>query len=688
MKDRIVLPLQSTSIDTWHQKYQLKDVNGVALEADPSAAKDRVARAMAVQEKRQYRKHWEKEFRDMLEFCTPGGRINSNAGVGEHRQKVSLINCTVSDTIEDSMDSILSKLYESGITLKSGCGIGYEFSTLRPKGAHVFGAGASTSGPLSFMDIYDAMCNTISSAGGRRGAQMGTFDIGHPDVMDYIKAKREDGRLRKFNLSLLVTDKFLDALKNDQLWVFEWNGKPHGNPIRAVELWDTVMKSNYDFAEPGIILVDRINRFNNLWFCENIRATNPCGEQPLPPYGSCLLGSVLLTQFVKNPFQHNASFDFDLMHRWVKVFSRFLDNVVNVSGLPLPQQEAEIMSKRRHGMGIIGLGSAMTMLNMTYGDAASVQFTEQVNRMIALTGFETGAELAKEKGEAPVLRARYNSSAVNERPGNVNQNWQRMSSRKSQYSGRELMLMSHYFDRWHDDSDAAKILKMVEKNGSRYTHHSSIAPTGTISLTFGNNASNGIEPSFSHYYIRNKIKEGSAAKEAVPVYSYEFLMYKHLVEAGKIKHINAPEVRAKFLQQGKDENTLDPNHMPPRFSVADSVSPEQHIAVQEAAQLWVDSSISKTINVPTDITFDAFKNIYKTAYEAHLKGCTTFRFNPEVFQGVLVREDDLKNTMYTFTTEDGKTVEVSGDTMIQYQDGTYTAANLFDAHKENYFGKL
>jgi ribonucleoside-diphosphate reductase alpha chain len=309
-------------------------------------------------------------------------------------------------------------------------------------------------------------------------------------------------------------------------------------------------------------------------------------------------------------------------------------------------------------------------------------------RMLALTSFETGAELAKEKGEAPVLKSRFQTPAITDRFGHVNSNWAAIQQRKANYSGRELLLMSHYFDRWRDDSDASKILKLVEKNGSRYTHATSVAPTGTISLTFGNNSSNGIEPSFSHYYIRNKIKEGSAAKEAVPVYSYEFLVYKHLVETGKIKHTNTPDVRAQMIQSGLDENTLDPSNMPARFSVSDSVSPEQHIAVQEAAQLWVDSSISKTINVPTDISFDAFKDIYTTAYEAELKGCTTFRFNPEVFQGVLVRADDLKNTMYKFVLDDGSSVEVSGDTMIEYEGGTFTAANLFDSLKENYYGKL
>src|SRR5690606_22255491 len=359
----------------------------------------------------------------------------------------STINCTVSGTITDSMDDILAKVHEAGLTLKAGCGIGYEFSTLRPRGAYVSGAGAYTSGPLSFMDIYDKMCFTVSSAGGRRGAQMGTFDVSHPDVKEFIGAKREDGRLRQFNLSLLVTDEFMQAVEADGDWplVFPvnikeaddtdvndpgqvvWRDWPHTSNyvvredgmvackiyghIKARQLWNRIMASTYDYAEPGFILIDRVNEMNNNWWCENIRATNPCGEQPLPPYGACLLGSVNLTKFVREPFTDNAHFDWDEYREVVRVFTRMLDNVVEINGLPLQQQRDEIMRKRRHGMGFLGLGSTLTMLRMKYGSGESVRFTEEVSREMALAGWEVALSLAKEKGPAPIMDEEFTVTA-------------------------------------------------------------------------------------------------------------------------------------------------------------------------------------------------------------------------------------------------------------------------------------
>ncbi len=355
----------------------------------------------------------------------------------------STINCTVSGTIPDSMDGILKSVHEAGLTLKAGCGIGYEFSTLRPKGAFVSGAGAYTSGPMSFMDIFDAMCFTVSSAGGRRGAQMGTFDIQHPDVRDFIRAKRENGRLRQFNLSCLITDEFMLAVKSDGDWdlVFPatereledretrvvWREWPSHRgytvndeglvacrvytTIKARRLWDFIMSSTYDYAEPGFILIDRINEMNNNWFCENIRATNPCGEQPLPPYGSCLLGSVNLTRFVTEPFSDKAGFDWERFRRVVSIFCRMLDNVVEIHGLPLDGQSREIAHKRRHGMGFLGLGSAMVMLRMQYGDRESLEFTERVAREMAQVGWETGIDLAIEKGPAPIMSEEFEVTA-------------------------------------------------------------------------------------------------------------------------------------------------------------------------------------------------------------------------------------------------------------------------------------
>ncbi|WP_293707729.1 adenosylcobalamin-dependent ribonucleoside-diphosphate reductase, partial [Stenotrophomonas sp. UBA7606] len=445
-----MIPLQPASQDIWEKKYRLTTKAGEALDADIDGTYLRVARALAdaeaTDDKRAY---WFERFAWALRRgAIPAGRITSNAGAQEHKPATSTINCTVSGTITDSMDGILEKVHEAGLTLKAGCGIGYEFSTLRPRGAFVAGAGAYTSGPMSFMDIYDKMCFTVSSAGGRRGAQMGTFDVSHPDVKDFIRAKREDGRLRQFNLSLLITDGFMDAVNNDADWqlVFPINTKEqaeldpssgeevvwrewptHENyivrddglvackvygHIRARHLWDMIMVSTYDYAEPGFILIDRVNEMNNNWWCENIRATNPCGEQPLPPYGACLLGSVNLTKFVRDPFTDKASFDWDEYKEVVRVFTRMLDNVVEVNGLPLEQQRNEIMRKRRHGMGFLGLGSTMTMLKMKYGSTESCEFTEAIARDMAVAGWETGLELAREKGAAPIMEEQFPVTAA------------------------------------------------------------------------------------------------------------------------------------------------------------------------------------------------------------------------------------------------------------------------------------
>jgi ribonucleoside-diphosphate reductase alpha chain len=356
------IEFQPASLDIWDAKYRLVAKDGSKIDASIDDTYRRVARALANVETESKREHYFKEFVWALRSgAIPAGRIVSNAGAQEHKPATSTINCTVSGTVGDSMDNILNKVHEAGLTLKAGCGIGYEFSTLRPKGAYVTGAGAYTSGPLSFMDIYDKMCFTVSSAGGRRGAQMGTFDVGHPDVMEFIRAKREDGRLRQFNLSLLVTDEFMQARDWPEAGNYVTN--PEGlvackiyKTMPARRVWELIMASTYDFAEPGFVLIDKVNEMNNNWFCENIRATNPCGEQPLPPYGSCLLGSVNLTRFVVKPFTDEVRFDWENFRKVVKTFTRMLDNVVEINGLPLPQQRNEILRKRRHGMGFLGLG--------------------------------------------------------------------------------------------------------------------------------------------------------------------------------------------------------------------------------------------------------------------------------------------------------------------------------------------
>ena len=1083
-KDVDEIPFQEASLDIWDRKYRLTAKDGTPIDATMDDTLSRVAKTLAeVEEPAQREALYERFLWALRKGAIPAGRIMSNAGALAHKPATSTINCTVSGTILDSMDDILNKVHEAGLTLKAGCGIGYEFSTLRPRGAYVAGAGAHTSGPMSFMDIYDRMCFTVSSAGGRRGAQMGTFDVGHPDAVDFVRAKRENGRLRQFNLSLLVTDEFIEAVRGDRDWklafplpqreydpaqhdlhdpaAFVWREWPETEgyvanedglvacrvykTLPAQRLWDVIMASTYDFAEPGFVLVDRVNEMNNNWWCENIRATNPCvtadtwihtdngprqvadllerpfvarvdgrdhasgprgffrtarraivrvqtaegyalrltpdhrlrrvigygagapqtewcpagelragdrlllndhrsapdwagrytreegyltglmlgdgilkqgeavlsawlpalavnaqeevaavgvravmnaafaaaetlpqradftgwhavagrseyrltlvslgklalelgmrpgskcitpamerassdfqrgvlrglfdtdgsvqgnqakgvsarlaqsdlpmleaaqrmlqrlgvasriyrerrpagptilpdgrggharyatqaqheleisgenlarfgaeigfadtaksarlialtsyyrramnrerfvarvtaicedgvedvydaqvpgintfdanglhahncGEQPLPPYGSCLLGSVNLTRFVKHPFTEEASFDWNEYRDVVRVFTRMLDNVVEINGLPLGRQRDEIVRKRRHGMGFLGLGSTITMLGMRYGSAESVAFTDNVAREMAIAGWEAGIELAREKGPAPIMNEEFTvtRAMLRKRPEMARDGW-KVGDR---VPGRVLHARySRYMRRLAEV--APDVVKQIESVGARFTHHSSIAPTGTISLSLANNASNGIEPSFAHHYFRNVIREGRKTKERVDVYSFELLAYRELVNPRAMPGSTSPA-----------------EALPDYFMTAESIGPREHVDIQAAAQKWVDSSISKTANVPTDFRYEDFKDIYLYAHEKGLKGCTTFRFNPEAFQGVLVKEDDLKNTTYVFTLEDGSEIEARGDEEIEYDGEIHTAANLFDALKEGYYGRF
>jgi len=699
-----VIPLQAASQEIWAQKYRLCNRQGLPVDQDIAASYRRVARALAeLEASPELREHWYQRFLWALRHgAIPAGRIMSNAGAQAHKPATSTINCTVSDSIGDSMDSILTKLHEAGITLKSGAGIGYDFSTLRPRGAWVSGAGAHTSGPLSFMDIFDKMCFTIASAGGRRGAQMATFDVRHPDVFEFIEAKREAGRLRQFNLSLLVTDEFMQAVIEDSEWALAfpltraeidaeqldltdnerviWCDWPEAESyvrnetgrvacrvyrrVAARELWDRIMRSTYDYAEPGFILIDRYNEMNNNWFCETIRATNPCGEQGLPPYGACLLGSINLTAFVSHPFTPQAEFDWAGFAEVVAVFTRMLDNVVEINGLPLAQQQQEITRKRRHGMGFLGLGSALTMLRVVYGSPQSLAFTERVSRELALTGWRAALELSREKGPAPIMQEEFVISAamLKQRPEMLADGW----AEGMRIEGKVLHARySRYMQQIAELEPG--LIEALAQQGARFTHHSSIAPTGTIALSLGNNASNGIEPSFAHCYTRNVIQSGRKSKQKVDVFSYELLAYRHLVDA-----------KARPDRKG----------LPDYFISAEDITPQQHVDVQAAAQTWIDSSISKTANVPTDFPFDAFKDIYLQAYAKKLKGCTTFRYNPEAFQGVLVRNEDLASSRYRFTLEDNSTVEVRGDESIEYDGEVHTAANLHEALKEGYYGKF
>ena len=1080
-KDVDAIPFQEASLDIWDKKYRLTGKDGTPIDRTMDDTYQRVARALADVEHAEVREHWNERFLWALRRgAIPAGRIISNAGALEHKPATSTINCTVSGTIHDSMDDILRKVHEAGLTLKAGCGLGYEHSTLRPRGAYVSGAGAYTSGPLSFMDIFDKMCFTVSSAGGRRGAQMGTFDVGHPDVMEFIRAKRESGRLRQFNLSLLITDEFMQAVREDREWKlafplslreyeadkpdlkdtakFVWREWPvHEGYVASDEglvacriyktlparrVWDVIMTSTYDFAEPGFILIDRVNEMNNNWWCENIRATNPCvtadtrlatrfglvrigdlydarvdiqatvdrralgedvkgvdvrpavpafmtspsadvyrvvtkdgyeikatewhdfyttrgkiklkdlkvgdellvqsgkgqfggsgseelgvllglitgdghftnrgegknsavvnlwgedrdyahevvtyinslitgwankrrqyrvsavavpernlimirsvilarvlehygftakaktqvpeivwrgseecvrgylrglfqsdgtvqrddngaycairlassqqsllrdvqmllanfgifcrvlkrrsagqrllpdgkggrrlydckadyelivgsesrdrfmeeigfitdtknakyqawrdqrtsthcqdfvsaiasiervgreavfdttqadhntlifnglvtgncGEQPLPPYGSCLLGSVNLTRFVKHPFGDFAEFDWSEYREVVKVFTRMLDNVVEVNGLPLEKQREEILRKRRHGMGFLGLGSTLALLRMKYGSPEAVQFTEGVTREMAVAGWEAALELAREKGPAPIMNEEFTvtKEMLRKRPEMARDGWKP----GVKIAGRLLHAKySRYMQRIA--AVAPQLVHELAETGARFTHHTSIAPTGTISLSLANNASNGIEPSFAHHYFRNVIREGKKSKEKIDVYSFELLAYRELVNPN--------------AQPGA---TNDAQRLPDYFIASDGVTPKEHVEVQAAAQKWVDSSISKTANVPTDFPYAKFKDIYLYAHEQGLKGCTTFRFNPEAFQGVLVKEQDLKNTIYKFTLEDGTVVEARGDEEIDYDGELHTAANLFDSIKDGYYGRM
>ncbi|GGY04142.1 hypothetical protein GCM10007160_34740 [Litchfieldella qijiaojingensis] len=1063
------VPVQAPSRDIWDAKYRLKDRHGRPVDKDFHATFERVAQALAAVEGEQA-DAWLPKFRWALENgAIPAGRILSNAGADDYKPSVSLINCTVSRTIRDSMQDILGSVVDAGMTLKAGCGIGYEFSTLRHKGAFVFGAGAGTNGPLAFMDIYDKMCFTVASAGGRRGAQMATFDVGHPDVEAFIEAKREPGRLRQFNLSLLITDEFMEAVRNDEDWSLafplhpgekddvraedliyrDWPVIEEGysvddegrvacrvvKTVKARELWNTIMRSTYDYAEPGFVLIDQVNRLNNNWFCEEIRATNPCvtadtrlhtqygqvpigelyargshlevtvdkraletgdkgvetrpavpafmtaktadvyrvqtqegyeikatewhdfytdrgkialkdlkpgdrllvqsgkgqfgdqgderlgtllglitgdghfthrgsgheavvvnfwgedrplaklvsahvneliasasrngrlyavapvtvadrqhvfirsiilarllehygftrdtklkvpevvwrgseacvkgylrglfqadgtvnvsgksqscsirlassqesllkdvqtllanfgvfcrihqrrkagsrtlpdgkggsrqyacqsdfeliidgesrgrfmddigflldyknekyrlwakdkvlrktqpfmarivsitpvgreavfdttqadhnsvifnglvtgqcGEQPLPPEGACLLGSVNLTRFVIEPFSDNPRFDWDRYRKVVAIFTRMLDNVVEISGLPLPGQRRELEAKRRHGMGFLGLGSTLAMLKIPYGSKESLAFTDEVSKVLAIEGWKQALELSREKGMAPVLAEEFEITPrmLRECPELAKDGYEV----GDKVPGRILHTRYSRYMQQIAEVEPELVAALAE-HGARFTHHSSIAPTGTISLSLGNNASNGIEPSFSNRYFRNVIQAGKKTKAQVEVVSFELAAYRHFVAADAVE-----------------------SDLPDYFVTADMVTPEQHVAIQAAAQKWVDSAISKTVNVPTEFPFEQFKDLYQKAYDSRLKGCTTFRFNPEAFQGVLVREDDLKNTIYVFELENGEILELKGDEKVIYEGEEHTAANLYDAIKEGTYGK-
>ena len=542
----------------WDMKYRFKQADGAPIDRSVEDTWRRIARSLAQVE--QDSAVWEDRFYAALEDFKylPAGRITAGAGTG---RRVTLFNCFVMGTIPDSMAGIFDMLKEAALTMQQGGGIGYDFSTIRPRGADVLGVAADASGPLSFMDVWDAMCRTIMSAGSRRGAMMATMRCDHPDIEAFITAKSDSARLRMFNLSVLITDPFMDAVKADAPWDLQFDGKVY-HTIQARDLWNKIMKSTYDFAEPGVIFIDRINAANNLNYVETIAATNPCGEQPLPPYGACLLGSINMARLVSDPFGKAARLDPKALTDLVAVAVRMMDNVVDASRFPLEAQAQEAQAKRRIGLGVTGLADALLMVGLRYGSEEAARQTEEWLHAIARAAYLASVDLAKEKGAFPLFDA-------------------------------DKFLASGNMQVMDDD-----VREAIRTHGIRNALLTSIAPTGTISLYAGN-VSSGIEPVFAYAYKRKVLqKDGSRTEEEVVDYA---------VQMWREKFGDAP--------------------LPDYFVNAQTLAPLDHVRMQAAAQKWVDSSISKTINCPEDISFDAFKEVYMAAYESGCKGCTTYRPN-------------------------------------------------------------
>ncbi|SNS13282.1 adenosylcobalamin-dependent ribonucleoside-diphosphate reductase [Tropicimonas sediminicola] len=558
----------------WDMKYRFKNADGTPLDLTVEDSWRRIARSLAEVEKDSA--HWEDRFYAALEDFKylPAGRITAGAGTG---RTVTLFNCFVMGTIPDNMGGIFDMLKEAALTMQQGGGIGYDFSTIRPRGADVKGVAADASGPLSFMDVWDAMCRTIMSAGSRRGAMMATMRCDHPDIESFITAKSDPARLRMFNMSVLVTDAFMEAVKADGPWELVFDGKVY-HTVEARDLWNRIMQSTYDYAEPGVIFIDRINAMNNLAYCETIAATNPCGEQPLPPYGACLLGSVNLARLVAAPFEDEAEIDEEALDELVATAVRMMDNVVDASRFPLPQQAEEARTKRRIGLGVTGLADALLMVGLRYGSEEAARQTSRWLHRIARAAYLASVQLAKEKGAFPLFDA-------------------------------EKYLASGSLQ--HMDED---VRDAIREHGIRNALLTSIAPTGTISLYAGN-VSSGIEPVFAYSYTRKVLqKDGSRTEEEVVDYAVQMW-------------------RDKFGER----------ELPEHFVNAQTLSPGDHVRMQAAAQKWVDSSISKTINVPEDISFDDFQDVYMQAWDSGCKGCTTYRPN-DVTGSVLSVSETTEDT--------------------------------------------
>ena len=564
----------------WDMKYRFKAADGTPIDATVEDSWRRIARALASVEKSPAK--WEDKFYAALEDFKylPAGRITAGAGT---QRSVTLFNCFVMGTIPDSMGGIFDMLREAALTMQQGGGIGYDFSTIRPKGAAVHGVAADASGPLSFMDVWDAMCRTIMSAGSRRGAMMATMRCDHPDIEDFITAKADPARLRMFNMSVLITDPFMDAVKSDGPWELVHDGRVM-KTLNARDLWNQIMKSTYDFAEPGVIFIDRINAMNNLNYCETIAATNPCGEQPLPPYGACLLGSINMARLVTGAFEDGAVLDVAALSDLVATAVRMMDNVVDASGFPLEAQAQEAAAKRRIGLGVTGLADALLMVGLRYGSEDAARQTEDWMHAIARAAYLASVDLAKEKGAFPLFDA-------------------------------DKYLATGHMQQMDDD-----VRDAIREHGIRNALLTSIAPTGTISLYAGN-VSSGIEPVFAYAYSRKVLqKDGSRTEEEVVDYAVQ--MWRDL----------------------KGDADL-----PDYFVNAQTLAPLDHVRMQAAAQKWIDSSISKTINCPEDIGFEDFKEVYMAAWDQGCKGCTTYRPNDVTGSVLSVSEGKAEPEVITDT---------------------------------------
>ncbi|MEQ8252474.1 MAG: adenosylcobalamin-dependent ribonucleoside-diphosphate reductase [Oceanibaculum nanhaiense] len=568
--------IAAISQQIWDMKYRLKRADGAPLDRTLEDSWRRVASALAAPERDQAL--WEGRFYEALEDFKflPAGRILAGAGT---ERSVTLFNCFVMGTVPDDMAGIFEHLKEAALTMQQGGGIGYDFSTLRPKGAAVKGVGADASGPLPFMDVWDAMCRTIMSAGHRRGAMMATMRCDHPDIENFIAAKQEAGRLRMFNLSVLVTDAFMQAVKEDSSWDLVFGGTVY-RTVEARALWDSIMRATYAYAEPGVIFIDRVNNRNNLHYCETIAATNPCGEQPLPPYGACLLGSINLAKLVDRPFESDAAIDMGRLEALVATSVRMMDNVTDVSRFPLPQQQQEALAKRRIGLGVTGLADALIFCGARYGSADAVALTDKWMAAIRRAAYLASVELAKEKGAFPLF------------------------DREKYLAGETIGELD------------ADVQEAIAAHGIRNSLLTSIAPTGTISI-LADNVSSGLEPVFSFEYTRTVLMpDGSRKEEAVT--DYALRLYRRL--------------------KGENARLTD------AFVDAQRLSPSDHVVMQAAVQKYIDSSISKTINIPVDLPFEQFKNVYQMAYDMGCKGCTTYRPN-EITGAVLqVKPDNVEGT--------------------------------------------